>query len=245
MSKRRVVWMVVCILAIISSIGIIYSTNAFQDITLGEVGVQEKIDARLPLVKNDFTVKHIKVNFTNSSLVIVVDGEGKKWGQEFIVSLEAQGIPYYDSFKGKFYFRPQTVKVTSLKTKSEPVSAKVEKFIDRFVSSPKITTNKVVLGADAEAWVHSSMENTTIWALKRLPIYTLPNTLKGNAFRMLLKSVEIGDDKITLHLSFWQFTKMVVMYVIILLFAIVGAIAIVMNPGWGIPLFLIGGLVDS
>lgn len=229
MSKRRVVWIVVFVLTAVSVAGIIYGINAVQDITLNGAQVQERIDARLPLIGNGLIVKKINVYITDDSLVLVTDAEGKRLGQEFDISFRADGVPYYDSRKGEFYFRPQEIKITSLKIKDETVSKKVEKFIDKYVDSPKINAKKDILAADIEKWAHGLIEKTSVWALEQMPIYTLPDTLKGNAVRIMLKSVEITNDNITFHLSFWRLTKMVIAYAVLFLLAVAVAGVLIMN----------------
>lgn len=245
MTKRKAVWTALSILVAASMMGVILGVNAIHDITLTEAQIQERIDAKLPLVKNEITIQRMRVQFLNGSLVVMPEIEGKKWKQEFLISVKANGVPYYDGPKGVFYFRPQTIEVTNLKIKGEAVSEKTKRFIDRFIDSPNINRNKDVIGAKVEEWVHGSIESMTTGTLKRVPIYTLPDTLKGNLVRILLKSVEINDSTLILHLSVWQFTKIVMLYIAFFLIAIITAVALLMNPEWGITLLLIGGLGDN
>lgn len=234
MTKRRLVWIFVAIFAIASIVGIIIAANAVHDITLTQTEVQKKIDDKLPATKDGITVKRVQVEFKENLLLLIIDGEGEKLGQKFSISVNARGTPYYDSSEGAFYFRPDDLQIMNLKLNGEDVSNKVEKFIDKYVDSEKINQNKNEISGTIEKWVRGVMGNIVTWTLMRIPIYTLPDTIKGNTVQMMLKSVEIHDGSVTLRLSFWQFTKMVAIYCFVLLLVITITICLAMYPEWGL-----------
>jgi hypothetical protein len=239
MTKRNIAWIALAVLTIISAAGIIFGPQSVRDVMVTQVEIQEVVNDTLPLGKNNFTITSMGVRFTDGELILTPKAEGRKFGQDFAVSATAKGVPRYDMQKGSFYFSPHSIEITSLTMKGEAVSEKVEKFIDRFVNSPKINQNKAAIGAKVEEFVHASMEDAMSWTLHKMPFYTLPHSMKGNIFRLLIRSVEIENGKLTLHLSVWQLTKLVLFYIVAFMIAIGIAIALVMNPGWGIELFLL------
>lgn len=241
MTKRRLVWIFVAIFTIVSIVGIIIAANAVHDITLTQTEVQKKIDDKLPATKDGVTVERVQVEFRENLLLLIIDGKGEKLGQKFAVSVNARGTPYYDSFKGAFYFRPDDLQITNLKLNGDDISNKVEKFIDKYVDSEKINKNKNEISSIIEEWVRGVIGNIVTWTLMRIPIYTLPDTMKGNTVRMMLKSVEVHDGSVTLRLSFWQFTKIVAIYCFILLLAIAIAICLFRCPEWGLAIIVFGG----
>ena len=244
MTKRKLVWIIISLLGVASVIGLAVGISSIHDITLSEQDVQSRVDSRLPLEKSGMVLNGLQVNLENNLLNVVANFEGKKWGQEFSATINTDGTPYYNNLDGTFHFRPNKITVREIKVGGEAVSTKVEKFIDKYVDSPKINQNAGEVATKIEEWVNGSIEGTTIFALQRIPIYTLPGTLKGNTVRMLLKSVDIGKDSLTLHLSFWQFTKMVFMYILIFIVALAMAIAILMNPEWGMALLFVESIGD-
>lgn len=244
MTKRKLTWIIVILLSVTSLIAIVLGINAIHDITLSKQEVQNKIDGKLPLEKNDMVLKNLQVNLATNSLSLAANFEGKKWGQEFNASINAIGTPYYNNIDGTFHFRPSQITVVKIEIKGEAVSTKIKKFIDKYVDSSKINQNANDIGLKVEEWVKEPIENSTVLVLQRIPVYTLPDTLKGNAVRMFLKSVEINDDGLTLHLSFWQFTKMIILYALIFLIALVTAFALTMNPGWGLTFLFISSIGD-
>lgn len=230
MTNRKLVWIVISLLGVASLIGLVVGMNTVQDITLTEREVQSKINDKLPFERNGITLNSLRVNLENNSLNVVASFEGKKWGQEFNATINTAGVPYYNNLDGTFYFRPDKITVRDIKVKGEAISTKVEKFIDKYAGSSKINQNTGEVGTKVEDWVNGSIESTTIFILQRIPIYTLPDTLKGNTVKILLKSVEINEDSFTLHLSFWQFTKMVMLYVVIFIIALAMPLTLIRNP---------------
>ena len=61
---------------------------------------------------------------------------------------------------------------------------------------------------------------------------------------MFLKDVEVKGDTIVAHLSFIQFTKMLLFYGFVLVLSIGLAAALIMNPEWGIAIAVLGSLGD-
>jgi len=226
-TRRRLGW-VVFILGVFSFFAIVlsFSTNSIQDIKLTEQEIQSKIDAVLPLEKNGMVLSALRINLENNLVNVVATFEGERWGQEFNATIDMDGRPYYNNSAGTFHFLPEKIKVREVKFKGDTVSTKVQKFIDKYVDSPKINKNSNEIGKQIEEWVNVSIENTMAFVFKRIPIYTIPDTLKGNVASMFLKSVEIDQDSLTLKVSFWQFTKLLLFYIIIFIVAL--AVALVL-----------------
>ena len=245
MTKRKAVWMAVFLVGVIAVLGIIYGIYNVQDIKLSQSQIQEKIDAKLPLVRGDVIVTKVSVNFVYNSLHLMMDAEGKKWGQKFSISSSAVGKPRFNSQNGTFYCEPEDFGILSLNIKGDSLSKKTEKFIDKWVDSSKIQSNKEAIGKKVEEWVFSSIEDTAVWALKRIPVYSLPDTFKANVFRLLLKDVEIKDGNLILHLSFLKFTLTAVFYILLVVICIIAAFGLMMNPEWGVMLILLTGWGDN
>jgi hypothetical protein len=243
-TKRTLAWIVVAFLAAASCIGFATKTHTLQEIKLTQEEVQGRINTKLPLEKNGMVLSNLQVNFENQFLGVKATFQGSKWGQEFNIDVDIHGMPYYEKIDGAFHFRADKVAVSKITFKGDKVSTKVEKFVDKYVDSPKLNQNASEIGNKIEDWINRSIESTTIFVLQRIPIYTLPDTLKGNVVRMSLQSVEINDSVLILHLSFWQFTKMVLIYIVIFVIALVVAFALVVNPEWGLAAMFISSMGD-
>jgi len=73
-------------------------------------------------------------------------------------------------------------------------------------------------------------------ALDRVPVYTLPDNFKGHVARMALSSVEVKDGTVIAHLSFIQFTGMVLTYLALGAATILIAVFLVVAAANGVAL---------
>lgn len=242
MTKRKIAWIILLLTIATSALGLYLGAQVSHDLNFTEREIQGVINGKLPLTRNDVTVKVCQVNFNDNQLAISTKAEGKKWSQSFTISVKADCTPAYEALSGNFYLKPKTVEVTEFRLNDESVSTKVESLIDRFVDSPKILANKDAIGSKTESWSSQAIENGIAWILNRAPIYTIPSTYRGNIIRMSIDSVEIRENILIVHLSFLQLTKMLLLYGVILILAIAIAIAIFMHPEWGLPLEILAGL---
>ena len=236
--KRNFNWLLCIFITSIAASGTFYEVHKIHDITLTEKQVQERIDSKSPFIKNGITIGEIHTSVGDRSVHLTAKIHGKKFGQTFSAFLEGDVISYYDHDRGAFYLQPQSLKINSLEINGDKVSTKVENLIERFIESEKIQDNKNEIGETIEDLVNHSISNSTVFTLKQVPIYILPDTLKGSAIKLFLKSIEIKDGKLILHLSVWQFTKTALLWIFIFLIGFAGVVFLIMNPEWGI-LFLL------
>lgn len=245
MTKRKLGWFLGTSFAVLSFLGIAYGIGRIENIALTENQVQTMIDSRLPLSKGDVTVKNIQIQFLPGVIQLSFEAEGKKLKQNFSVAAQSTGELFYNNLDGTFHFHPHDIKVEKITFRDGEISEKVEKFIDHWVDSKKLTQNKEIVSAKTEEWVHSLIMSTVTWTLKKIPVYKLPDTIKGNAVRMTLKSVEIDEGKVTAHLSFWQLTKMIGIYCLVFITAIGMLGAFIMFPKLGMTALILGSFGDS
>lgn len=233
MSKRKTAWLLVALVVAVSAVGFFVNTHLAKDLSFTQQEIQDRINSRLPLSKDDITVTALVVNFKAGVIGIDAGARGKKFGQMFAVSAYTIGALEYDPFEGKFYFKPQGVQIDNIVVAGASVSQAVAGFIEHFPKSEKVIKNKEKISEQVESWVYINVAKFVAWSLERTPVYTLPNTLKGNVIRMLLKSVEVREGVLIAHLSIWQFTWMVLTYFVLFVLAVAAAIGLLLHPEWG------------
>lgn len=131
---------------------------------------------------------------------------------------------------GTFHFKPDELKLVDVKTNGESVSNRVDHMIDKWVTSKKVLDNKDEVVKAAADLINSMVQKSAELTLERVPVYTMPDTLKGTMARMFLKSVEVKDQTIIAHLSFWQFTKTLCLYIFMTVAAVAFVIALIACP---------------
>lgn len=243
MTKRKLIWGVVVVLCLIALPGFYWTFFGKHEVSLHKDTLQSKIDAKLPFTtKNDVTVSSVKLDLSDDKIGLSIEATATKLKTTYAIKAETKGTLRYDHTRGEFYFYPETLKLVDVKANGASISEKVDKFIDKWVDAPKIVKNKAEIMAAAEEVVQGLVQTAAQKALERTPVYTLPNDFKGNVVHMLLKSVEVKNDHVIAHLSLWQFTKMVCLYIVMFLSAIAIAIFLITHPEAGLALIMLGSL---
>jgi hypothetical protein len=245
MTKRKLAWGAICIALLVSVIGAGWAFFGTHEITMTQAELQQKIDTKMPYTtQNGVTVSNVKLDLSGDKIGLSVDASATKLGTEFLIGAQTSGNLRYDNASGAFYFSPDTLKMTRMEANGTKVSEKVGAFIDKWVDSKKILDNKAELTTAAEEIVHTMVQKSAETVLTRVPVYTLPNDLKGTVVRAFLKDVEVKNGTIIAHLSLWQFTLNVIAFLFVLVIAIGLTIVLLANPELGTALLIIGSLGD-
>jgi len=231
MSKRKLAWVAVVIAFLVGVAGVCWNVFGLHEVKMTQAEVQQKIDLKMPYTtKNGVTVSSVQLDLSGDKIGLVIVASATKLGTEFIVTAQTKGTLTYDNMDGTFHFKPDELKLVDVKTNGESVANRVDRLVEKWVTSKKVLDNKDEVVKAAAEMVNSMVQKSAEMTLERVPVYTMPDTFKGNVARMFLKSVEVKDQTIVAHLSFWQFTKMLMLYAVILVLAIGLAIAMFACP---------------
>jgi hypothetical protein len=245
MTKRKLAWAAIIFAAVVALVGIAWTFFGVHEIRMTQAEIQQKIDAKMPhTTKNGVTISNVRLDLADDKIGLALDASATKFHTEYAIGAQTKGTLRYNSAEGSFYFQPDLLKVTRVEANGASVSDKAGKFIDKWVDSKKINDNKAELMATAEEVVQSLVQKSADVVLTRVPVYTLPDNLKGNVVRVFLEDVEVKDGTVIAHLSIWQFTKWVFGFVVVLLIAVGLGIALNRNPEWGVVLEIAAGIGD-
>ena len=243
MSKRKLAWGAIVIALLIGIAGVCWNVFGLHEVKMTQSEVQQKIDAKMPFTtKNGVVIHSVALDLTGDKIGLVITASATKLKTEFIVKAETKGTLTYNNLDGTFHFKPDELKLVDVKTNGESVSNKLDAFVEKWVSSPKVLANKDELVKAGAELVNSMVQKSAEFTLERMPVYKMPNDFKGNIARMFLSSVEVKDQTIIAHLSFWQFTKMLMFYAFILVLAIGFAIAMFACPELFVAAAVIGSI---
>jgi hypothetical protein len=241
--KRKLAWAAIIVAAVVALVGIAWTFFGVHEITMTQAEIQQKIDAKMPHTTNSgVTVSDVKIDLSDNKIGLTLDASATKFHMQYLIGAQTKGTLRYNSAEGSFYFQPDVLEVTRVEANGEGVSDNVGKLIDKWVDSKKINDNKAELMAKAEEVVQSLVQKSIEVVLTHVPVYTLPDNLKGNVVRVFLKDVEVRDGTVIAHLSIWQFTKWVIGFVVMLLVAVGFGIALIRNPEWGVLLEIAAGI---
>lgn len=246
MTKRTFAWVSVIFFAVIALGGAYWTFFGTHQIALTQAELQSKIDAKMPFTtKGGVTISNVELDLSDDKLGLVVKASATKFKTEYAIGARTKGDLRYDGLRGAFYFHPDTLKVTQIEANGKSVSDKLGGLIDKWVDSKKILDNKKELMAWAEEFAQSQLQNSAEYALTRVPVYTLPDDLKGTVVKAFLTDLEVKNGTVIAHLSLWQFTKWVVVNIVMFVAAIGFMIALLANPEWGTTLLILSSLGDS
>lgn len=245
MNKRKFAWAAIFVALIIGIAGVCWNIFGFSEVKMSQAELQQRIDAKMPhTTKNGVTVSDVHLDLTGDVIALSLGAKATKLKTEFDIKAQTRGILTYNNLDGTFHFRPEELKLTDVKTNGESVANRLDRFVDKWVDSKKILDHKDELVHAAAGMVNTTIQAAAEKTLEHVAVYKLPDNLKGNVARMFLQSVEVKDGNVIAHLSFWQFTKMVMFYGFVLLLAIGMTIALMMNPGWGVTFLVVSSFGD-
>lgn len=245
MNKRKFAWAAIFVALIIGIAGVCWNIFGFSEVKMSQAELQQRIDAKMPhTTKNGVTVSDVHLDLTGDVIALSLGAKATKLKTEFDIKAQTRGILTYNNLDGTFHFRPEELKLTDVKTNGESVANRLDRFVDKWVDSKKILDHKDELVHAAAGLVNTTIQAAAEKTLEHVAVYKLPDNLKGNVARMFLQSVEVKDGNVIAHLSFWQFTKMVMFYGFVLIAAIGMTIALMMNPGWGVTFLVASSFGD-
>lgn len=242
-SKRPIAWGVIVVALIAGIAGICWNLFGLHEVKLTQQELQQRIDVKMPhTTKNGVTVSAVHLDLTGDRIGLIFTATAKKMGTEFTITAQTRGTLVYNNLEGTFRFKPEELQLVDVKTNGESVATRFNRFVDKWVDSPKILDRKDELAASASELVNSLIQKGAEMTLERVPVYKMPDTFKGNIARMFLESVEVQNQTVIAHLSFWQFTKIMLLYGFVIVLAIGFAVVLIANPEMLMAVAIIGSI---
>lgn len=242
--RKPLVLTIIAFVAVLALGGIWWGLFQTHTVTFTKAELQQRIDAKLPhTTKNGVTVSKADLDLSGNKITMTIEASTVKFGSEYKVTGTTTGELRYDSTRGSFYFFPDDLKVMDVQKNGNRVGAKVGAYLDKLAEkSTTLQQHKADLMAEAKELAQSLLTSAAQTVLERIPVYTFPDTFKGNTARMVLQSVTVTDSTIVATLSFWQLTVMVFIWALVALAAIGLFIACLANPDLALVVLLLGSV---
>jgi hypothetical protein len=190
--------------------------------------IQQRIDAKMPYTtkKYDITVNNATIDLSSDKLTVAVAGETKKVGVDLSVSGSTTGTIRYERKEGEergvFFFSPESIMLAGAEVKGHKLSPRM------IALTQKGLDGKLLEAAQ--------------YAFEKIPVYRLPDTFKGHVASISITKVEVVNNSVVVHLSFWNLTKLVFVYALVAVLAVILAIAMMMNPELFLAVAVLGSL---
>lgn len=217
---------IICVGCIIFGTGL-YFAKKYENIRISQKQIQNIVNQKLPFQNKSkyaqIEIKTINVTFAEKNIIINFKGNAKALKQTIYFDIYTQGKLIYQN--GAFYFNlmkfdPENINLQGFDFKEKEIAPK---FLKRKVSL-KISREMI------ESSIKTAIVTASSWYLNNHPVYKLPQNIESNAVRMLLTTVEVNKQEIVAHISFWNFTKYVTIYLVCFVLAIILGITALKNP---------------
>ncbi len=244
MTQRSLVKIGCIAVALLFFVAIVFAVFVPSTVRLSQAQLQNVFSLHLPKQFDGVVMERGAVNFEDDRVLLGLSMRGKKFGKAFSLTMSATGQPDYDPMTGSFYFRPTAIKVEEFTT-GVSISEQLANASDRYLPGNVGAKNLGVdIGKVIDQRLPKLAEQTAVTALNRMPIYTLPNTMKGFATRAVLDSVKIVNNELVISFTLWRLTWWVITMVLICFAAIGLLYALVRHPGIFLSTLAVGGVAE-
>lgn len=243
MNKRTGV-MILSIIGIVVGLGVA-AWMAFgpDEIRLTRERIQGLIDEQLPYERDSMVISSATVDFSGDELVVSVDVNGERLGQQFSLSALTVGKPSYRN--GSFYFVPSDLEFLNVvvgESDGQSLTDRLRGAAERYTLGNEGVQNLITdLAPGLETWLRNRTIRAAETILSRVPVYTLQNDVKGIAAKAVLGDVFVEDNELVITFTLWRLTWWVLMAIFVVLAAIAMLGSMVRNPGMFVAISLLPG----
>ncbi len=239
--KLIIIITVVIICGIVSTLWMMFGKDS---ISFSEHDAREQIAKHIPTTKIDtivgmeysITIDQVSVDFVEGDRIgIEASGivDSSKGGVNF--SVVTVGVP--DLRNNAFYFRPNSFEFTEFVfSKKAQKSSRVlgivaantiKKYTGDLFKGTDIKIDKKAITEKIQAKIKIMTHSAIVGYLNKNPIKKL-ETGKEKIIGAAIKKISVDGDNITIHFSFWNLAK----YVLVFILAFIAAIGLLVSAPW-------------
>lgn len=242
--KRTSAWVLVTLTIILALAAAAWTAFGTEEVALSQSEIQGKIDSKMPFeVKEDITLSDVKIDLSGDKINLQFKASAKKFGTTYNLEAQTNADLEYRSGEGKFFFHPSLVQIDSFNANGGPAVEKATALIEKWVNPNNGQRDELM--AKAKTLLNAGVQKAVEATLNRVPVYTLKDDLKGNVARLAIKSVEIKNGSVIAHLSLWQLSKMVLVYLVLGVISILAALGLALNPELFVASVFLGAIDGS
>src|SRR5215510_12014766 len=218
MSKRRIAWIVVALVGLLSAVGLLWSMFGSDRLTFTAAELQSRLNQQLPRTVRDVTIERVDVALADNRLALRIALQASVLRQPVSATVAARGIPRYVADDAAMYFDADDIKIEQVAIAGRTVVGEEGGRVTNAVRS--------ALQGVAESGIKAY--------LAARPVYRLKDDLKGVVLKAALVGVAIEQNTLTVTFSLWNLTMTAAMFALILI--IVGLVIywLIRHPLWGL-----------
>jgi hypothetical protein len=218
MSRRRIAWIVVVLVGLLSAAGLLWSIFGSDRITFTAAELQSRLNQQLPRTVRDVTIERVNVALADNRLALRIAMQARVLQQPLSASVSARGVPRYAADDAAMYFDADEIKIEQLAITGRTVVGEEGGRLSNAVRS--------TLQGVAESGIKAY--------LSARPVYRFKDDFKGVVLKAALVDVAIEQNTLTVTFSLWNLTLAAGMFALILIILVLVIYWLIRHPLWGL-----------
>ncbi len=222
MSKRKLAWIVVACVGLLSAAGMIWTLFGTSKLVFTESEIQARLNQQLPKTFREVTIERAAVHLADNRLALRIEIQGTAMRQPVSAAMSARGVPRYDTQNGAMFFDADDVKIDHLT------------IAGRKVVGEEDTAAHGRLTEAAGSAVRHRAEAAIKTYLAARAIYRFKEDFKGIVLKAALVDVTIEQNALVVTFSLWNLTVTVATFALVLMGVLLSIYVLIRHPLWGL-----------
>jgi hypothetical protein len=223
MSKRRIAWIVIALVGLLSAAGLVWSIFGTDKLTFTAAELQSRLNQQLPRTIREVTIERVDVALADSKLALRIAMQARVLQQPVSATVSARGVPRYAAPEAAMYFDADEIKIEQLAIAGRTVVGEEGGRLSNAVRS--------TLQGVAESGIKAYLATR--------PVYRFKDDFKGLVLKAALVDVAIEQNTLAVTFSLWNLTLAAGMFALILIILVLVIYWLIRHPLWGL------NIVDS
>src|SRR5215510_2504757 len=201
MAKRRIAWIVVALVGLLSAAGLLWSIFGSDRLTFTAAELQSRLSQQLPRTVRDVTIERVDVALADNRLALRIATQARILQQPVSATISARGVPRYVAQEAAMYFDADEIKIEQLVIAGRTVVGEEGGRLGNAVRS--------ALQGVAESGIKAYLATR--------PVYRFKDDFKGMVLKAALVDVAIEQNTLAVTFSLWNLTVTTAMFALILI----------------------------
>jgi len=218
MSKRRIAWIAVALVGLLSAAGLVWSMFGSDRLTFTAAELQSRLNQQLPRTVRDVTIERVNVALADNRLALRIALQARVLQQPVSATVSARGVPRYAADQAAMYFDADDIKIEQLAIAGRTVVGQEGGRLGNTVRS--------TLQGVAESGIKAYLATR--------PVYRFKDDFKGVVLKAALVNVAIEQNTLAVTFSLWNLTVATGVFVLGLIILVLVIYWLVRHPRWGL-----------
>jgi len=223
MSKRKIAWIVIALVGLLSAAGLVWSMFGSDRLTFTAAELQSRLNQQLPRTARDVTIERVDVALADNRLALRIATQARVLQQPVSATVSARGVPRYEAHEAAMYFDADEIKIERLAIAGRTVVGEEGGRLGNTVRS--------TLQGVAESGIKAYLATR--------PVYRFKDDFKGVVLKAALVDVAIEQNNLAVTFSLWNLTVATGMFVLSLIVLVLVISWLLRHPRWGL------GIIDA